>query len=357
MGSRVVFRLAVFMALLLSPTIGRGQTQTKDKDHWIGRRVILRYGTVLKVGDTVVDDGRRALHQSRGHDKSVFRIYRVREVNGNWLWLVPEKAGQSGWVATGSVIAVDEAISHFTDEIRADPKNAIHYVNRGMIWMEIDEYDIAIKDFSQAIQLSPRNDVPYLDRGQAWALKNNLDKAIADFNEAIRLDPDDALNYQNRGSAWSEKREFDKATADFNEALRLHPQDAETHLHRGWALVAKKEYAQALDDFNEAIRIEPRDGFYYNNRAWFSATCPDPSYRDGKRAVQSATHACQLSGWKDAFNLGTLAAAYAETGDFASAIKYQEQAQPLYAEENDRRDGLARLELFRQGKPYRLGLK
>ena len=79
----------------------------------------------------------------------------------------------------------------------------------------------------------------------------------------------------------------------------------------------------------------------------------DAKVRDGKRAVESATKACELSEWQDAFHLGTLAAAYAETGDFDTAVKWQTKANALYTEADDTRKGEARLKLYQAKKRYR----
>ncbi len=51
--------------------------------------------------------------------------------------------------------------------------------------------------------------------------------------------------------------------------------------------------------------------------------------------------------------IGTLAAAYAEIGDFARAIEYQDKAQGRYADETERQRGRERLALYREHKPYR----
>ena len=60
--------------------------------------------------------------------------------------------------------------------------------------------------------------------------------------------------------------------------------------------------------------------------AWFRAACPDESLRDGKAAIRMSMRACELSKWEDSPDIEALAAAYAETGDFDKAVKFQTQA-------------------------------
>ena len=66
------------------------------------------------------------------------------------------------------------------------------------------------------------------------------------------------------------------------------------------------------------LRLHPRDACALDGRAWIFATCPNPTYRNGKKAVEVAIEACELTRWKEAYCLETLGAAYAEAGDFAS---------------------------------------
>jgi len=56
------------------------------------------------------------------------------------------------------------------------------------------------------------------------------------------------------------------------------------------------------------------------------ATCSDEKLRDGKRAVELATKANELTAGKDASVLDALAAAHAEIGDFDKAVEYQKQS-------------------------------
>ena len=80
------------------------------------------------------------------------------------------------------------------------------------------------------------------------------------------------------------------------------------------------------------------------------ATCPDAKFQDGKMAVESATRACQLSEWKGANYLDTLAAAYAEEGTFDKAVEWQEKAIQLSPHMESFQE---RLRLYKEKKPYR----
>ncbi len=210
-----------------------------------------------------------------------------------------------------------------------------------------------ISDSNGAISLEPNDALAFYNSGCTWYYKKEYDKAIADYNEAIRLNPRYVLAFNDRGNAWSAKKEYDKAIADCNEAIRLDPKNHDLHYNRGNAWSARKEYDKAIADYNEAIRLDPKNSIPFNCRAWLWATCPNEKFRDGNRAVDSATGACELSEWKNAGHIDTLAAAYAETGDFGKAVEWQEKATKLYTDAEDKKKGEERLKLYKDKKPYR----
>lgn len=91
-----------------------------------------------------------------------------------------------------------------------------------------------------------------------------------------------------------------------------------------------------------------------NEVAWTLATSSEANQRYGAIAVEFATKACELTAWKNAECLDTLAAAHAEAGDFDAAVRRQTEAISLLSDAKAKKDFGTRLKLYQQRKPYHL---
>ena len=140
-----------------------------------------------------------------------------------------------------------------------------------------------------------------------------------------------------------------------SDELQLDPELTQPHIRVALDLCQRGDIAGAMAHYQLAIKRRPNAPELLNNLAWLLATCPQASLRNGPEAVRNAERACRLMHYTSTLLVGTLAAAYAEAGQFAEAVAMAEKACRLASESGER--GLLQknqelLTLYRAGQPY-----
>ncbi|MGC3967746.1 MAG: hypothetical protein QM775_10350 [Pirellulales bacterium] len=245
----------------------------------------------------------------------VGEVLTVGAVEADALWV---SAKAAGWISPEHVRLLADAERVFNDRLHDDAKDGEALYARGRIHLANERWQAAVNDLTAALMNSTPSAPVYLARIAAFTRLRRFDEALADCADAMRVDPLDHQAYRMRAGIHCEQRNYRDAVADYNLAARLFPQD----------------------------------GALNNDRAWLLATCPDETYRNGEQAVRDAKLACERCGWKLHNRVGTLAAAYAEAGDFDEAVRWQEKAVAL-TPESRRQAARSRLKLYEAGKPYR----
>jgi tetratricopeptide (TPR) repeat protein len=146
---------------------------------------------------------------------------------------------------------------------------------------------------------------------------------------------------------------LDRAKADPYELVRSL---ASGWWARAWTerYLAGRQFTNAVEICRQAILANPKDDWSYNHLAWIKATCSESTIRDGKEAVAAARKACELTDWKQWSWIDTLAAAYAEAGDFKRALELEEQAlRTGHPGESDQKEMRERIALYKQSRPFR----
>jgi tetratricopeptide (TPR) repeat protein len=135
------------------------------------------------------------------------------------------------------------------------------------------------------------------------------------------------------------------------EAVRIQPNDTDAQNNLGLAYLLSGDEGDALIHFEQSLGSNPNNLNARCNLAWILATSPDPSRRNGERAVELASSVAQGPGRGNPTVLRTLAVAYAETGRFSDAIETAQQAIAIAKATGN--DGLA-ADLERNIAAYRL---
>ena len=234
-------------------------------------------------------------------------------------------------------------------------------LGRGVLAEMTEDYKDAIKLLTLAIKEEQAEVIKlglaHRFRGLAYKHLGRREEALNDFLEVIRIQPQLDLGYYDAGVIYNLTGRHQAAVAAMTRAIDLRHDDrglARRRSERGNAYFHLGQFKRAESDFVVALRLDPREPDVLNNVAWFRATCPDAAFRNGREAVELAARACALDRWKDADEIDTLAAAYAESGNFAEAERYQQKALSLLsADEALRPKFQARLEQFRAKQPVR----
>jgi len=281
------------------------------------------------------------------------------------------------------------AIEQFTVAIDLEPRYPESYNKRGMAYAELGAFDLAIADYNASIALKPTHAEAYRNRGAAYGKKGAVRQAVADFTKAIEIDPYSSEAFKNRGLAYEQTGLFELAVADYDKAIALHRDYSEAYHTRGrlYGRMGRLDLAirdlteairlnadlanayqdravvyqrmgrdrEAIEDFHRVVQLQPDRAKILASLGWTLATHHDAELRNGPEAVRLAQRACQLTQYKIFGAIDTLAAAYAESGQFDLAVETASKALELaLASGNERpaQEIRRRISLYKSGKPY-----
>lgn len=279
------------------------------------------------------------------------------------LWRTTLSRHPSCWMAHNNLGIVlfekgqlDDAIAHYRTTLQMQPNFWDADYNLGTALLGKGQVDEAIFYCDKAVMMQPNDPDAQVALANALLQKRRIDDAIVHYQKAVAIRPDYFFARYGLGHALLEKGKLDAAIEHSRAASLIQPNNADCHTVLAIALDEKGQSAEAIKHYEKALEISPQSVSALNNLAWLLATGSNASLRNGVRAIQFATQADQLSGGTNALVLRTLAAAYAEAGQFGKAIESARTAMQLGRSQGN--ESLAtelqqEIALYELGLPYR----
>jgi protein O-mannosyl-transferase len=281
--------------------------------------------------------------------ETVFR-HAIAVTKDNWLahYNLAEALGDQG--------RRDEAAKEYRQALAIHPNFARAHNNLANLFLLRGQVDDAIAQWRAALEIEPRLASAHYNLGNGLLGKERVEDAMMHLEKALALEPGMANAHNSLGNALLFKGRLAEAVAQFQEALRLRPNFPRAHCNLGAALLRQGRFAEAITQYQAAVATPPANAAVLNSAAWVLATCPEPSVRNGPRAVELAEQARRLQPGENPMVLGTLAAAYAEAGRFPEAVANAQRALELIAAQGSTPQVQvlrAQLRLYEAGTPFR----
>jgi tetratricopeptide (TPR) repeat protein len=259
-------------------------------------------------------------------------------------------------IALGKQKKYDEAMAHYAAALKLDPDSAVAHNNLARILHTLGRLDEAEHHYRAALEIDPKLELAHNNLGILLIQRGNLVEGTKELREALRLKPGNAETQFNLALALNQQAQWDEAAGLFKKTLEGHSADARAHYEFAVALFHLKQTHTAMGEYASALLIQPDFADALDGLAWILSTASQPDFRNGAQAVPMAARACALTGNNDPEKLKTLAAAYAESGQFVEAAKSVQAAEDLAA--HGKQPDLAgqcgaMLQFFQQSKPWR----
>ncbi len=214
----------------------------------------------------------------------------------------------------------------------AEPEsNFMGHANYASYLMRRSEMAEAQAECEKAISIIPSYAVLHAEMGNILLAEGKFDEAIEKFRLVQKLEPRMVDIHLPWGRALLGKKNVEGAMAEFKTVISADPKNFEAYNYLGQTFAGIGRTGPAVEEYQRSLSLQPNQPDVLNNLAWIFATDPRPEFRNGTNAVKLATRAFVLSHGTQPIFLGTLAAAYAETGHFDDAAKTAQGAHDLAA--------------------------
>ena len=244
-----------------------------------------------------------------------------------------------------------QAIEAFRAALEARPESTRARINLGTSLHASGDSRGAHEQFSLVLETEPHHETAHLNLADLLLAEKEYAKAIPHLQAVLLKNADHVESQIQLSEAFERLGQWEEATTHYQRALTL-----DSHREESWRGLVRSQtalgyYSEVLSTLEKALQILPDSGHLNLALARLLAASPDPSIRDGERALTVATAVFEARSTVEPAE--AVALALAELGHCEQAAQWIEGA--LEAGPDSQTEGRlkASLDLYRSGPTCR----
>lgn len=250
-----------------------------------------------------------------------------------------------------------EAEKAMRDSLKAFPDEPDLLESYAQVLAHTNRIPEATTTFKHWIELRKGDPAAKLKFAHTMASVGRFDEALAEINPMTK-EADTAVEALTmRATVKDMQGDVRGAESDLRAAIAADTSRPDPVVALAVMLAGRKDYKSAIDVLNDGAKLHPHHPALLNALAWLLATAPQADLRDGAKAVKLARDVCTATNFSSHGYMDTLGVAYAEVGQFDSAMSACRKAAELAKAGSQRQQATeyeSRLALFSVGRPYRM---
>ncbi|MGH9380104.1 MAG: tetratricopeptide repeat protein [Thermoanaerobaculia bacterium] len=218
----------------------------------------------------------------------------------------------------------ETAVAELRRAVAAGPESAVARVNLASALARAGDVAAARAELEQALRLDPDFPLAHFNVGVLLAQEGRDAEAVPHYRRAVALEPGYRDAHFNLGNALRRLGRPAEAEASLRRAIELEPGSGPARYAHALTLIDLERWREARIALDEAHRLLPGDRYLANLLARLLAAAPDPTVRDGRRALALTERLVATE--RDVLHVEALGKALAEVGRFEEAVRWQEDA-------------------------------
>jgi tetratricopeptide (TPR) repeat protein len=151
------------------------------------------------------------------------------------------------------------------DGIGQQPKAAPLYFARGVLYVQLGQYEQAQSDFEKAYELDPNQSLSVAAQGLAAVDANDLDRALATVQTNLKKKPNDSMllylqaDILTRKGAEPGSAEFQLAMRSARKSVVQRPTLGAAHAVLAKIYLQAGQYSEAVEQCRKAVELDSKD--------------------------------------------------------------------------------------------------